>query len=161
MERAITAFRRDGQGHWLAELECGHTQHTRHHPPQSERPWVLTEASRRERIGTPLDCLRCDRRELPENFAPYRTTRVFDERSLPDALRARHGTRPGVWARIHVSAGRLRYRLHEPFDEEYVLEPGEAGVVLPGVEHEVEPLGAVRFHVEFYRRQDAPATPGA
>ena len=25
---------------WVAELECGHTQHVRHDPPWTNRPWV-------------------------------------------------------------------------------------------------------------------------
>jgi hypothetical protein len=50
-----------------------------------------------------------------------------------------------------VESGRLRYRLHAPFDEDEILEPGAEGVVVPEVEHQVEPLGAVRFFVEFYR----------
>ena len=153
MDRAIVGFRRDAEGHWVAELDCGHSQHTRHSPPQSERPWVLSEEGRRARLGSPLDCVRCDRRELPEGFAPYRRTPDYDATSLPAGLRSRHSTRPGVWGRIHVDAGRLCYRTHAPFHDEAVLEAGDVGVVLPEVEHEVEPLGEVRFHVEFYRRE--------
>ena len=35
--------------------------------------------------------------------------------------------------------------------EEHVLGPGVEGVVEPEVPHEVEPLGPVRFFVEFLR----------
>ena len=59
-----------------------------------------------------------------------------------------------MWARIRVSEGRLRYRILEPALEEHVLTPETPGIVEPGVPHEVEPLGAVRFRVEFLR---APA----
>ena len=151
MKRAIVGFHRDAQGDWAADLECGHAQHTRHDPPLSERPWVQSEKGRAQRVGTTLDCVRCDRRELPGGHVAYRRTPDFDESSVPAALRSRHGTKRGVWARIHVAEGRLRYRMHEPFDEETVLESGDVGVVLPGVEHEVGPVGPVRFHVEFYR----------
>jgi hypothetical protein len=44
----------------VAELECGHAQHVRHTPPWQVRPWVLTSAGRRSRIGTRLSCRRCD-----------------------------------------------------------------------------------------------------
>ena len=39
MQRKITGFHLDEEGHWVAELECGHNQHVRHDPPYVERPW--------------------------------------------------------------------------------------------------------------------------
>lgn len=58
--RRIVGFRQDEESHWVAELECGHTQHVRHEPPWQVRPWVVTVEGRRGRIGTTLDCLLCD-----------------------------------------------------------------------------------------------------
>jgi hypothetical protein len=60
VQRAITGFERDERDDWVAVLACGHRQHVRHRPPWQERPWVLTEAGRTGRLGTPLDCVRCD-----------------------------------------------------------------------------------------------------
>jgi hypothetical protein len=40
MERRIVGFHQDDERHWVAELECGHNQHVRHHPPWTVRPWV-------------------------------------------------------------------------------------------------------------------------
>lgn len=57
--RRIVGFRQDEERHWVAELECGHTQHVRHDPPLVERDWVLTPAGRQARIGRPLACVRC------------------------------------------------------------------------------------------------------
>jgi len=148
MRRRIRGFHRDDEDHWVAELDCGHGRHVRHHPPLSERPWVLAESGRRARLDTPLDCVRCDRRELPEGLITLRHTPVFDETCVPDGLRRRHRTRTGTWARIHVLAGRLRYRIHAPFHCEQILRPGAPGVVLPEVEHDVEPDGPVAFRVE-------------
>ncbi|MDQ2802947.1 MAG: DUF1971 domain-containing protein [Pseudomonadota bacterium] len=88
---------------------------------------------------------------LPEGVAPYRSTPVFTEASIPSGLLRSHRTGPGVWGLIHVLEGRLLYRVLDPVSER-VLEPGLApGVVEPGVPHEVAPLGAVRFQVEFHR----------
>jgi len=44
MEQPITGFHLDEEGHWVAELACGHFQHVRHSPPWMERfavrqPW--------------------------------------------------------------------------------------------------------------------------
>jgi Protein of unknown function (DUF3565) len=60
MQRCITAFHQDPEHHWVADLECGHSQHVRHDPPWQLREWVLTEDSRRARIGTTLNCVVCD-----------------------------------------------------------------------------------------------------
>jgi len=60
MQRKITGFHLDEEGHWQAELECGHNQHVRHDPPYMERPWVITEHGRRSRLGKELNCVRCD-----------------------------------------------------------------------------------------------------
>ncbi|HXI21429.1 MAG TPA: DUF3565 domain-containing protein [Gemmatimonadales bacterium] len=65
MRRRITGFHRDLEGHWVAELECGHGQHVRHDPPWQVRPWVLDEATRRDHLGTWLDCRRCDEAPPP------------------------------------------------------------------------------------------------
>lgn len=59
MRRKIVDYHRDEEGHWVAELECGHPQHVRHQPPWMERPWVVTPEGRRSRIGMELVCKRC------------------------------------------------------------------------------------------------------
>jgi tellurite resistance-related uncharacterized protein len=81
--------------------------------------------------------------------APYRSTRVFDENTLPAGLRREHRTKLGVWGVIRVLEGRVRYEVLDPVSET-ILEPGHPGLVLPDVPHRVEPLGAMRMQVEFY-----------
>ena len=63
MNQPIVGFHRDDDGHWIAELGCGHRQHLRHDPPWHDREWVLTEAGRHARIGSLLECTQCDNRE--------------------------------------------------------------------------------------------------
>lgn len=70
MERAIDGFHRDDEGDWVAELECGHSQHVRHRPPFQVRTWVLDEQGRRSRIGAPLECPLCDHPDEPEGGDP-------------------------------------------------------------------------------------------
>lgn len=55
----IAGFHQDAEGHWVADLECGHTQHVRHDPPWQNRPWVTTEEGRTGFIGVELLCSRC------------------------------------------------------------------------------------------------------
>ena len=58
--RRITGYHQDDEGHWVAELECGHHQHVRPNPPWQVRTWVTTEEGRRGRVGTVLACPKCD-----------------------------------------------------------------------------------------------------
>ena len=58
-ERRIVGFEQDADGHWVAQLECGHTQHVRHEPPLATRAWVLTSAGREAHLGSVLQCTRC------------------------------------------------------------------------------------------------------
>lgn len=149
MKRPIVDYRTDSHGDWVALLSCGHPQHVRHRPPFEERPWVTTEEGRHAMLGHELGCVRCDDFELPAHFVAYRHTPVFTETTMPAALRADHTTRAGVWAKIIVLEGRLRYRV-DGLDVTKTLSPDEVGIVLPEVVHHVEPLGPVQFRVEFY-----------
>jgi hypothetical protein len=60
VEQKIEGFHLDGEGHWVADLACGHAQHVRHQPPWMDRPWVLTPEDRQRHLGVELDCKRCD-----------------------------------------------------------------------------------------------------
>lgn len=51
--------------------------------------------------------------------------------------------------------GTLRYRILEPDLEEHTLTAENPGTVEPEIPHEVEPLGEVRFYVEFHRAPDS------
>ena len=63
LPRRIVTFHRDDAGIWVADLECGHTQHLRHEPPWQSRPWVLTAEGRDSFLGRPLECVACARGE--------------------------------------------------------------------------------------------------
>jgi tellurite resistance-related uncharacterized protein len=153
MLRGMTGFHRDAEEHWVAELSCGHAQHVRHQPPFSLRPWVLTDEGRDARLGQTLDCPLCDRRQLPAGYASYKRTPLFTSASIPRGLLNQHRTKPGVWGLIHVQSGQLTF--HETGGSEpSIVRAGEVAVVLPEIEHRVEPLGEVAFFVEFW----GPAT---
>jgi hypothetical protein len=66
----IVGFHRDAEGHWVAELACGHTQHVRHDPPWQVRAWVTTPEGRASRIGTPLECVKCVAEASPPASPP-------------------------------------------------------------------------------------------
>ena len=60
MQQVMIGFHLDEEQHWVADLACGHAQHVRHNPPWQNRPWVITEQGRAEKLGQPLDCKKCD-----------------------------------------------------------------------------------------------------
>jgi hypothetical protein len=60
MQRQVTSFYQDEENHWVAGLDCGHSQHVRHDPPWMLREWVTNEAGRAARIGSWMECKRCD-----------------------------------------------------------------------------------------------------
>lgn len=60
MEQPITGYHLDEEGHWVAQLACGHNQHVRHQPPWVNRPWVISEHGRSEMLGFRLNCVKCD-----------------------------------------------------------------------------------------------------
>jgi hypothetical protein len=60
MDKQIVGFHQDDEQHWVAELECGHNQHVRHHPPWTNRPWVVTVDGRSKALGQLLACRKCD-----------------------------------------------------------------------------------------------------
>src|SRR5690348_14026366 len=105
MDRRIVGFRRDGDGDWIADLECRHSQHVRDRPPFQERPWVTTARGRQGRVGTPLPCPLCDRAELPDGLTVTGSMGPFDETSVPAALLRTHQLRPRTWGQLHVLSG--------------------------------------------------------
>jgi tellurite methyltransferase len=152
MERAMRGFHQDGEGHWVAELECGHTQHVRHQPPFTLRPWVMTAEGRAGRLGQSLDCAACDRREMPAGYAPYKRTAAFTQATVPQGLLHQHQTKPGVWAIVHVASGALEFSESAGSGEtRQRVGAGQHATIRPGVEHRVAPLGEVEFCVEFWR----------
>ena len=64
MERKIIGFHKDEEDDWVADLECGHTQHVRHDPPWQLRPWVTTKEGRRKYLGKKLNCKECDKEKI-------------------------------------------------------------------------------------------------
>ncbi len=87
-------------------------------------------------------------------IAPYRSTPVFDETTLPEALKREHRTKDGVWGVIRVLEGELKFVLAES-GTETILTPDRPGLVQPQQTHRVEPLSRLRMQIHFYDREPA------
>ncbi|MGH7032997.1 MAG: DUF1971 domain-containing protein [Stellaceae bacterium] len=95
---------------------------------------------------------------LPRDAEAYRRTDIFTEKTVPAPLLSQHRTKDGAWAMIHVLEGKLAYRVIDPRRArlDYLLTPKTLPAVIePTILHEVEPCGAVRFFIEFYRVRKA------
>lgn len=80
---------------------------------------------------------------------PYRSSPIFNEETLPQALRRDHCTKQGVWGVIRVLSGQLKFVLIET-GETRLLDPNTPVLVLPTQLHCVEVVGPMRMQVDFY-----------
>jgi tellurite methyltransferase len=149
VERSIVGFHCDTEGDWVAELDCGHNQHVRHRPPFQLRPWVIEEEGRAAHLRSLLDCLLCDRTELPAGLQFARRSAEWDTRSLPTGLRRFHKLADGTWGHLVVEEGRLAFRARTSPPIDRTLGTGDTQAIPPGVEHEVEPAAGARLFIEF------------
>jgi tellurite resistance-related uncharacterized protein len=98
---------------------------------------------------------------LPADVLPYRRTALFTETTVPAGLLREHTTRAGTWGLIHVEEGQLRYRVTDPrrTASERLLtsdKAEEAGLIEPTILHCVQPIGTVKFFVEFHKVDSPP-----
>lgn len=95
--------------------------------------------------------------------APYGSSPVFDETTLPDALRREHRTKAGAWGVIRVLEGELRLVLDDgpvAGGDGTILTPDRPGLIRPQQTHHVEPIGKMRMQVEFYDQPPGGAADG-
>jgi tellurite methyltransferase len=155
MHRRIIEFHQDGEGDWIAELACLHSQHVRHRPPFFDRPWVLEDAGREARLGTDLDCPLCDRCELPDDLHLARTAGPFDESTLPPGLRRPHHVASGSWGVLRVLAGDAELHVAtEPPTDARIVEGGSQPIP-PEVEHVLSLGDGAVVEVDFLVRDVA------
>lgn len=149
MLRSIVGFHQDEDGDWVAELNCLHNQHVRHQPPFQERPWVISDEGRAERVGTELDCPLCDRAELPEGLMRARTAGPFDETTLPAGLRRAHRVPAGTWGDLNLLEGSADFSMATTPPIERRLQAGDHQAIPPLVDHQLRISGPVRLQVDF------------
>lgn len=89
--------------------------------------------------------------ELPDGLTLQRTTRTFDEHTVPAGLRAAHAVAEGVWGRLVVAQGSLGFVFEDTPDRVRTITTGEHQVIPPSRLHHIVIDGPVRFAVEFHR----------
>ena len=156
MERRISGFHRDDDGDWVAELECLHGQHVRHRPPFQMREWVMDDLERSAWLGTVLDCPLCDRCEAPENMVVVRSGPVWDESDMPSGLQRSHRIASGIWGRLNVQEGQVRFRAQTSPGIDITLRAPTSHYIPPELAHDIEPIGSARFSIEWLKQIDKP-----
>ncbi len=154
MDRTVTDFRLDEENDWVAVLDCHHGRHVRHHPPWQERPWTQTEEGRRSMIGQTVDCPKCEWIEMPEELVHDRTTAEWSADTVPRAIRRDHKVASGVWGRVRVLEGSIRFGFADGRGGEAgtdgVLEVGVDQPIPPDRPHHLEVVGPVKVVVDFF-----------
>lgn len=90
---------------------------------------------------------------LPEGVVAYKRTAVFTPETLPEALKSHHNTRHGVWGKIVVLDGCVRYTRDGHASQ--LLRADTPGVIMPSEIHAVSFEEPGSFYVEFYRSAES------
>lgn len=92
---------------------------------------------------------------LPAGVELVRTTPVFDQSTVPDGLLAAHRVADGVWGRLVVRSGSLRFVFEDDAGDGRELTAGESTAIPPARPHHLVVEGPVTFLVEFHRPPSA------
>ncbi|MEZ5688501.1 MAG: DUF1971 domain-containing protein [Caenibius sp.] len=88
---------------------------------------------------------------------PYKSTPVFDESTLPDAIRSAHNTKAGVWGLLVMLEGEVDLVFHDP-RRIVRATPAQPAPIAPQAVHHVETDGPMQMKVEFYREHPLGAS---
>ncbi len=86
---------------------------------------------------------------------PYGASPIFDEISLPDALRNEHSTKDGTWGLLRVLEGTVELVFIDPPSQRLVTLDDPAPIP-PQAPHFVRLTGPMKMQVEFYREHPMP-----
>lgn len=156
MKRSITGYGVDEQGDWFATLDCGHRQHVRHKPPFINRPWVITEEGRNSFLGHELNCIRCDRMELPDAdvLVLERKTPKYNFRTIPSILATSNQLEKGQWGRVIPVRGQPLC-VNETINISSRLRPDMSCVIPPETSYRLELDQESSVCLEIYRVRES------
>lgn len=93
--------------------------------------------------------------QIPENFINYKSTPIFDQSSVPKMFLHLHNTRSGVYGKICVISGTLKFfgftQRKGDIEQEISISAGNFAISPPEYWHKVEFLTEnTTFRVDFY-----------
>lgn len=80
---------------------------------------------------------------------PYKVTAIWDQDTLPAAIRNEHSTKAGTWGLLRVLDGEVDLVFSAGHTVRVTV--GQPGVIPPQDVHHVEFTGPFRMQVEFYK----------
>ncbi|NRD72919.1 DUF1971 domain-containing protein [Shewanella sp. VB17] len=95
---------------------------------------------------------------IPNDFVHYKSTAVFTQTNVPKMFLHLHNTKAGVYGKIHVLTGQLKFygftdRRGE-IEQEIMIESGCSAISPPQYWHKVEYLTLdTTFRVDFYAQK--------
>lgn len=98
--------------------------------------------------------------KIPENFVKYKSTPIFSKSSVPKMFLYLHNTRTGVYGKICVISGTLKFfgftHRKGNIEQEISIVAGDYAVSPPEYWHKVEFLTEeTKFRVDFYAAHDS------
>jgi tellurite resistance-related uncharacterized protein len=93
--------------------------------------------------------------KIPKNFVNYKSTPIFEKDSVPKMFLHLHNTRSGVYGKICVISGALKFygftQRKGEIEHEISIKAGDFAVSPPEYWHKVEFLTEeTNFRVDFY-----------
>jgi tellurite methyltransferase len=89
--------------------------------------------------------------ELPDGLELVRTTKVFDDATVPKGLLSEHRIADDVWGRLVVHTGALQLVFDDDPGRPRRVQSGGSTVIPPGRLHHVVLTGPCTFAIEFHR----------
>lgn len=97
---------------------------------------------------------------IPNDYVNYKSTPLFTPENIPKMFLHLHNTRAGVYGKICVSQGQLKfYGFHDQrgdIEQEIIINAGETAISPPQYWHKVEFLTEdTKFQVRFYAQENS------
>jgi len=83
---------------------------------------------------------------------PYKITPVWDQDTLPVAIKNEHSTKSGTWGVLRVLEGEVTLVFQDSASSVRVT-PSSPALIPPGEVHHVELKGPMRMQVEFHHER--------
>lgn len=151
MQQRMVGFHIDEEGHWVADLACGHCQHVRHNPPWVNRPWVLQESGRLQHLGQSLSCLKCDMPVIPVDALLVSCSEPLDHKELSTQYSGTLQNNSDHWVEVAVTEGELIYQSLTGNVQGYVIDRDFSAVIEPGSRYALRSKGTVLFTLQYYQ----------
>jgi tellurite resistance-related uncharacterized protein len=101
---------------------------------------------------------------IPQNYIHTRSTPFWDKQTVPKALLTHHNTKKGVYGRLSVMRGAVKYFGFSTAEDnvpevEIVIQAGHYGISPPEYWHHIELLTEdTYFNIDFFAQPDATLT---